>query len=474
MKERKELLRGLPSVEELCQQEKIKNIAGKYPRRLILGSVKRVIEEKRNLILKGKNSKALDRLDLSMKTLLKETLKEIEESNRYKLKKVINATGVIIHTNIGRSRLADEVVKQIAGIAASYSNLEYDLKRGKRGSRSDNITDIVTEITGAESALIVNNNAAAVLISLDALSPRKEVLVSRGELVEIGGSFRIPDIMRKTRAVLREIGTTNKTHLEDYASAVNEKTGLILKVHKSNFKMTGFTEEVGLEELVKLGKEKNIPVMEDLGSGNLIDLTKYGLEREPTVQESVRKGVDIVTFSGDKLLGGPQAGIIAGKEIYVKAIKKNPFHRAVRIDKMTLAGMEATLRLYLDEEKAIQSIPTLRMMSMPVQELEKKARKLFEQMKKTEAAKLFDLDIEKNMSEVGGGALPGQELETRVLSLKPKAMSVDSLERYFRAGDPPILGRIYKEKFLFDLRTLDEKDFPDVVKTFKKLEKFKG
>ena len=320
----------------------------------------------------------------------------------------------------------------------------------------------------------MNNNAAAVLISLDALSPRKEVLVSRGELVEIGGSFRIPDIMRKTRAVLREIGTTNKTHLEDYASAVNEKTGLILKVHKSNFKMTGFTEEVGLEELVKLGKEKNIPVMEDLGSGNLIDLTKYGLEREPTVQESVRKGVDIVTFSGDKLLGGPQAGIIAGKEIYVKAIKKNPFHRAVRIDKMTLAGMEATLRLYLDEEKAIQSIPTLRMMSMPVQELEKKARKLFEQMKKTEAAKLFDLDIEKNMSEVGGGALPGQELETRVLSLKPKAMSVDSLERYFREGDPPILGRIYKERFLFDLRTLDEKDFPDVVKTFKKLEKFKG
>lgn len=421
-------------------------------------------------ILKGNSDNSFDKIDLSIETLIKETLIDIKESSQYRLKKVINATGVIIHTNIGRSVLADEVISHISTIASSYSNLEYDLKLGKRGSRNDNIVDIVKEITEAEAALVVNNNAAAVLVSLDTLSSGKEVIVSRGELVEIGGSFRIPDIIRKTSAILREIGTTNKTHLDDYAAAINENTGLILKVHKSNFMMVGFTKEVPLEELVALGRKHSIPVMEDLGSGNLIDIKKYGLEAEPTAQESIKKGADVVTFSGDKLLGGPQAGIIIGKESFIKAIKKNPLHRTVRIDKMTLAGIEATLRLYLDKEKAIQSIPTLRMLTMPLTELERKADKLFKEMKNTETSAIFELEIQENTSEVGGGALPLQKLPTRVLSLKPKTLSVDFVEKYFRSYNPSILGRIYKDQFLFDLRTIDEKEFQDIVNAFKGLQ----
>lgn len=303
--QRQKLLRNLPSVEEILQKEDIKETSRSYPRRLVVDSIKRMIEEKRMEILKGNSDNSFDKIDLSIETLIKETLIDIKESSQYRLKKVINATGVIIHTNIGRSVLADEVISHISTIASSYSNLEYDLKLGKRGSRNDNIVDIVKEITEAEAALVVNNNAAAVLVSLDTLSSGKEVIVSRGELVEIGGSFRIPDIIRKTSAILREIGTTNKTHLDDYAAAINENTGLILKVHKSNFMMVGFTKEVPLEELVALGRKHSIPVMEDLGSGNLIDIKKYGLEAEPTAQESIKKGADVVTFSGDKLLGGP-------------------------------------------------------------------------------------------------------------------------------------------------------------------------
>jgi L-seryl-tRNA(Ser) seleniumtransferase len=463
---KQKFLRNLPSVEELCQLEEIKEISDKHPRSLILGSIKRVIDAKRTEILEGGKDSNLKQIDLSSKTLAELILEDVELSSRFCLIRVINATGVIVHTNIGRSSLADEVVEHISSVAGSYSNLEYNLALGKRGSRSDNIVAILREIIGAESALVVNNNAAAVLVSLDALSPGKEVIVSRGELVEIGGSFRIPDIMRKTSAILREVGTTNKTHLDDYASAINENTGLILKVHKSNFKMMGFTKDVSLEELVKLGKEKNIPVMEDLGSGNLIDLKKYGLQDEPTAQESIRKGVDVVTFSGDKLLGGPQAGIIVGKESCINLIKKNPFHRAVRIDKMTLAGMEATLSLYRDEEKAVSAIPTLRMLTMQAEELERRAEKLFKEMKKTEAASLFDIEIQKSTSEVGGGALPLEELPTRVVSIKPKSLSVDSVERHFRSNDPPILGRIHKDQFLFDLRTVDERDYQDIVQAF--------
>jgi L-seryl-tRNA(Ser) seleniumtransferase len=463
---KQKLLRNLPSVEEILQQEEIKETSKSYPRRLVVDSIKRVIEGKRMKILKEDRDNSFDKIDLSLETLLKITLKDIKESSQYRLRKIINATGVIIHTNIGRSVLSQEVISHISTIAGSYSNLEYDLKLGKRGSRNDNIVDIVKEITGAEFALVVNNNAAAVLVSLDTLSSGKEVIVSRGELVEIGGSFRIPDIMGKTSAILREIGTTNKTHLDDYAAAINKNTGLILKVHKSNFKMMGFTKEVPLEELVALGRKHNIPVMEDLGSGNLIDIRKYGLEGEPTAQESIKKGADVVTFSGDKLLGGPQAGIIIGRESYINAIKKNPLHRTVRIDKMTLAGIEATLRLYLDEEKAIQSIPTLKMLTMPITELERKAEKLLREMENTETSAIFDLEIQGNTSEVGGGALPLQKLLTRVLSLKPKTLSVDFVEQYFRSYHPSILGRIYKDQFLFDLRTIEETDFQDIVNAF--------
>ena len=373
--------------------------------------------------------------------------------------RVVNATGVIIHTNLGRSILPASALDSLECAGGCYSNLEFDLTTGKRGSRYAHVEDLLCELTGAESALVVNNNAAAVLIALETLASGKEAVVSRGQLVEIGGSFRIPEIMSRSGARLVEVGATNRTHLRDYANAINSETGLLLRVHCSNYRIVGFTGEVSNVDLVQLGRSHGIPVMEDLGSGCFIDLSKFGLAKEPTVQETVASGMDIVTFSGDKLLGGPQAGIIVGKKALVDQIKKNPLNRALRIDKLTLASLESVLRLYLDEANALQEIPTLRMIAVSASVVEQRAVRFAGQCQAQLSSYGSFTPIEVQ-SQVGGGAMPGQNLASWAVGVQPNNIKISQLERRLRHASVPVIGRIEKDRLLLDMRTVadDELD----------------
>ncbi|NNL78288.1 MAG: L-seryl-tRNA(Sec) selenium transferase, partial [Desulfobacterales bacterium] len=352
-----------------------------------------------------------------------------------------------------------EVIENLSSIAGRYSNLEYELNAGKRGSRHNNIEDILCEISGAQAGMVVNNNAGAVLLCLETIAGSREVIVSRGELVEIGGSFRVPDVMAKSGSILREVGTTNRTHKKDYENAIDENTALLLKVHRSNYSVIGFTAEVSLAELVELAPKHGLPVMEDLGSGTFIDFSKYGLAKEPTVQESVATGADVITFSGDKLLGGPQAGIIIGKKSVLDQIKKNPLARALRIDKLTLAALETTLRLYRDAEQAVSGIPTLRMLTMGIDEIEKKASLLRDSLKKIRDSRL-QVDLVALSSKAGGGALPLLELPSKCLAIQIRDLSANTLEKNMRGNKPPIIGRIENDAFIIDPRTLQDADFP--------------
>jgi L-seryl-tRNA(Ser) seleniumtransferase len=383
----------------------------------------------------------------------------------FSLKPLINATGVVIHTNLGRSTLSERVLENIRQVSESYSNLEYDIEKGKRGKRYIHIKRILREITGAEDALVVNNNAAAVLLCLNTFSKGKEVIVSRGELVEIGGSFRMPDVMESSNAILREVGTTNKTHLFDYEKVINENTSLILKIHKANFRIVGFTDEVSIEDLVSLGSKHHIPVMYDLGSGCLIDLKPYGIHDEPAVQEIVKTGVDLTTFSGDKLLGGPQGGVIVGKKEHIERIQKNPITRAVRIDKLTLAGFEATLMEYVDEERAIASIPTLRMLLQKPEEIRVRANTIARKLKKE--IQNAHIKVMADTSRAGGGSLPERDLPTFVTAVKTDSMSVNELEETLRKGAPPVITRIKEDTLVLDARTIRDKDIATLVQRIK-------
>ncbi|MEE9305773.1 MAG: L-seryl-tRNA(Sec) selenium transferase, partial [bacterium] len=378
------------------------------------------------------------------------------------LRRVVNATGVVLHTNLGRSPLAPAVGDHIRQIGTAYSNLEYDLATGRRGSRYAPLVRLLTTLTGAEDALVVNNNAAAVLLCLETLAAGREVIVSRGELIEIGGAFRLPDVMVKSGAVLREVGTTNRTHLGDYAKAVSDETALLLKVHPSNYAIQGFTASVSAGELAQLGRERGVPVMEDLGSGNFIDWGPYGLPHEPTVPEVVASGVDLVTFSGDKLLGGPQAGIILGRAALVGRLKENPLTRALRVDKFTVAGLEATLRLYLEPEHAIEAIPALRLLAAPAERLEARAHALADRLRAL-ADRGLRVEVRKEVAQVGGGALPTASLPTWVVVLSAEGRSPNSLEEAFRTSPTPVIGRIREEAFLLDCRTLLEGDEDRIV-----------
>ncbi|MFN3534916.1 MAG: L-seryl-tRNA(Sec) selenium transferase, partial [Desulfatiglandales bacterium] len=340
-----ELFRLIPKVDRLLNTPEVLEAMGHLPKRLAMAQITAVLEEIRQGIRAGE---IVDPSELELPLVVERVLKGLKEVTKPSLRKVVNATGVVVHTNLGRSPLPRKVMEDLIEIASGYSNLEYNLREGRRGNRFTHVEDILKELTGAEAATVVNNNAAAVLLSLDTVAKGKEVIVSRGELIEIGGSFRIPEVMKRSGARLVEVGTTNKTKLQDYESAITPETALLLKVHTSNYKIIGFTQSVSNKDLVSLGKRYSIPVMEDLGSGCFIDLSQYGYEKEPTVQEVVSQGVDIITFSGDKLLGGPQAGIILGKRDLVERIRKNQLARAVRIDKLTLCTLESTLRLYLD------------------------------------------------------------------------------------------------------------------------------
>ncbi|QZY57069.1 L-seryl-tRNA(Sec) selenium transferase [Crassaminicella profunda] len=457
---KKNIFALIPKVDDLLKEEKIENLLEKVPRITVVESIRENIEHIRSQIIKL-NEQETENFKIDEEELIEHIIQNVELKNRMNLRKVINATGVVLHTNLGRALLSESIKEDIWNVASSYSTLEFDINSGTRGSRYAHVEEIITKLTGAESAMVVNNNAAAVLLVLDTLAKNKEVIVSRGQLVEIGGAFRVPDVMQQSGAKLVEVGTTNKTHLSDYKSAISEETAVLLKVHTSNYRILGFTEEVSLKNLVDLGKEYDVPVIEDIGSGTFIDFSKYGLYKEPTVQESVLAGADIVTFSGDKLLGGPQAGIIVGKEKYIKEMKKNPYTRAFRVDKLTLAALEATLRLYLNEKDAINEIPTLRMLTMSFDEIKEKADTLYEMLKNN----IKNCTIEKinGVSQVGGGSMPLEEMETVLISIKPEFLSINKFEEMLRGYKTPIITRISEDKVLIDVRTIKSNEFDIIV-----------
>jgi L-seryl-tRNA(Ser) seleniumtransferase len=461
--EQQALLRKLPGVDSLIELCARADFFQDIPQTVVVRSIRSVIDDRRRAILSADPSiNETSLLDPQMIDAVKHAVRKAMRPN---LRPTINATGVVVHTNLGRSLLAAEAVENLVTIASRYSNLEYDLSAGKRGSRYSSVEDLICEISGAEAAMVVNNNAAAVLLCLETIARNKEVIVSRGELVEIGGSFRVPDVMTKSGSILKEVGTTNRTHLKDYQNAIVPNTGLLLKVHTSNYSVVGFTAEVSLRQLVDLGADHQLPVMEDLGSGTFIDFSKYGLVKEPTVQESVSAGADVITFSGDKLLGGPQAGLIVGKKKIVDQIKKNPLTRALRIDKLTLAALESTLRLYRDEQKAARIIPTLRMIMVPLQEVQKRARRLADALENMGDARMHIQLIERS-SKTGGGALPLMELPSLCVGIQIKGISPNTLEKRMRNNEPPIIGRIESDLFVMDPRTIQEDELSLIETAF--------
>jgi L-seryl-tRNA(Ser) seleniumtransferase len=446
------LLRQIPKVDEcllaVLEDPGFENI----PVGLIKKAVRQTLDGIRQLILNDKGREITPQF-LFLPTVLESIKAEINRLHQPCFRQVINGTGVIIHTNLGRSVLPESTMQMLHHAGGRYSNLEFNLETGHRGSRYALVEDLLCELTGAEAALVVNNNAAAVLIVLETLARGREVIVSRGQLVEIGGSFRIPDVMARSGARLVEVGATNRTHLKDYQAAISEETGLLLKVHCSNYRIIGFTSEVSNEELVKLGRQHSLPVVEDLGSGCFVDLSPFGLEKEPTVQEVVSSGIDVVTFSGDKLLGGPQAGIILGKREIIDRIKTNPINRAMRIDKFTLAGLESILRFYRDPGTVFDNIPTLAMIAAPVEIVDRRAKRLARRLRKSigEYCSIRVIDI---MSRVGGGAMPEQNIASRGIALQPAGMSVSFLEKKLRSLDLPIITRIGEDQLLLDMRTI--------------------
>lgn len=464
--EKKELFQKIPAVDRLLNTPLIGRTLLSYPRALVLKAVHQVLEEIRREIKAGEELE--DPSGLSVDKISERIEERVKLLNRPSLRPLINATGIVIHTNLGRSLLAERVIRQFRPLAGAYSNLEFDLSRGKRGSRYVHIEGILREITGAEAAMVVNNNAAAVLLTLDTLARGREVIVSRGQLVEIGGSFRVPDVMKKSGAIMVEVGTTNKTHLRDYADAISPDTGLLLRVHQSNFQIVGFTEIVDTPLLVELGRKHGIPVMEDLGSGCFVDFSQYGMLKEPTVQEVLSQGVDVVTFSGDKMLGGPQAGIILGRKDLIEAIRKNQLTRALRIDKLTLLALEETLRIYRDEEAALRKIPTLRMILQPQRSLKVKARRLRRLIGALDQT-IFTVGLAEGDSKVGGGALPLLSMPTALIALSPGRLSARAMESRLRAYDPPIIARVEKERVLLDMRTIQDRELATVAKAVQAL-----
>lgn len=457
------LLKKLPGVDYILEILKKDISYENVPKTVVLSSTRNVLEELRQTVLE--NSPDIKDDDFADSAILSKVSAEIVRSITLNLKRTINAAGVVVHTNLGRSLLSAPAIEHVTMTAQRYSNLEFNIDTGKRGLRYSAVEDIICEISGAEAALAVNNNAGAVLLALDTVASRKEVIVSRGELVEIGGSFRIPDVMAKSGGILKEVGTTNRTHKKDYEDAVNENTGLLLKVHTSNYSVVGFTASVALPDMVEIGEKHDIPVMDDLGSGTFIDLSKYGLSKEPTVQDSVKAGVDIVTFSGDKLLGGPQAGIIVGKKKYIDQIKKNPLTRALRVDKMTLAALESTLRLYRDEEKAVKTIPTLRMLTMPVEKTEEIANRIIDTLKTIKGIENeIDFSLLDLSSRAGGGSLPLLNLPSKCVGITIKGLSASALEKKLRLNTPAVIGRIEDDTFIIDPRTIQD-DEPELIKT---------
>jgi L-seryl-tRNA(Ser) seleniumtransferase len=447
-------LRQLPSIDRLLASRAGERLLASYRREYVTRQCRQLLDELRIAIREGRS---IDERDLTDDGLLEQLTRRLLAAREPRLVRVINATGTVLHTNLGRAPLPRAAIDALNAVAGDAVNLEYDVTQGTRGRREDIIEEQLRDLTGAEAATVVNNNAAAVLLALNTLASGKDVIVSRGELIEIGGAFRIPEIMAKSGATLKEVGTTNRTHPADYENAIDRNTGLLLKVHTSNYRIVGFSSDVPLATLVEIGARHGVPVMEDLGSGALIDIGRYGLPKEPVVSDSIALGVDVVTFSGDKVLGGPQAGLLAGRSRWIREIAKNPLHRALRCGKLTIAALEATLRLYRESTDVAADIPALRAFTRPLHDIDEMARRVVTPL----GAALgpgFRLAIEDSTSQIGSGALPIDEIPTRVIVIRHEALSADAIAERFRSARPPIIGRIKGAAFLLDVRTIFDPD----------------
>lgn len=433
-------LRQIPSIEEILQSEGLQKYISSLSRPLVTQISRKIVDQIRKELSKKSFS-------ISGEIIVARIIEELEALSSSTLKSVINGTGVIIHTNLGRAPISSEVLKHITEVSTNYSSLEYDLMKGKRGERTIFLEKLLCELSGSEAALAVNNNAAAVFLILSGLAKGKEVVISRGELVQIGGGFKIPEILAESGAIMKEVGTTNRTSLSDYQRAINKNTKVLLKVHKSNFWMAGFVEEVSIEELVMLGRKHHLITVEDLGSGAVPFTENFGLGHEPRITEGVSAGADLICFSGDKLLGGPQAGIILGKKKYVDLLREHPLYRALRVDKMAIAGLEQVTLNYLKKEE--EKIPIWKIISTPLEVLRKRGEEI--------SAKLnaygISVSLKESKSTVGGGSLPGETLPTIILFLNSQ-IPPESLAEKFRSLDFPIIGRIEKNRFVLDLRTI--------------------
>ena len=449
MTDRQTLLRRLPAIDRLLNTPPLAELADRHAHAQLRAAAQAAVDDLRRRLLAG-GEPPPDLAPAAVARLAAEHLRTLETPS---LRRVLNLTGTVLHTNLGRAPLAESALRAVEEVSRGYSTLEYDLDAGQRGERHVHVEELLCRLTGAEAALAVNNNAGAVLLALSALAGGKSALVSRGELIEIGGSFRIPEIMAAGGVKLVEVGATNKTHLKDFEKAIGADTALILKVHTSNYRILGFTSAVTGEELAALGQERGIPVLEDLGSGLLIDLAHLGLPREPTVRETLASGIDVVTFSGDKLLGGPQAGLIAGKREIIARLKKHPLARALRLDKMTLAALEATLRLYLDPRRALREVPTLHLLAISAEDLISRCETLLPQLQAA-AGEWAELEIVVATSTVGGGAMPLAELPGFAIAVTPRRISLAQLAERLRGTDPPVIARIQDERLLLDPRTL--------------------
>ncbi|HPU30091.1 MAG TPA: L-seryl-tRNA(Sec) selenium transferase [Syntrophorhabdaceae bacterium] len=453
----KNLLRQIPKVDEIIKHKRWAELELKYPKSTLKNSLRLCLDEIRKDILATR---------ITTIPSIEDMLEKVESYSRLEispnLKRVINATGIIIHTNLGRSLLADNAIEAIKNVALHYSNLEYDLESGTRGSRYNHCIKIIKRLTNAEDALVVNNNAAAVMLVLNTLAEGKEVIISRGELIEIGGSFRIPDVMKKSGAILKEVGTTNRTYIKDYENAISSLTGLFMKAHTSNYVIKGFVAQIKTEDLVAIGNKYNIPTYLDAGSGLMFPFLGSEATGEPCIRDEIKKGIDIISFSGDKLLGGTQAGIIIGKKTFIEQCKSNPLTRALRPDKFTLAGLESTLILYLDEKKAKESIPTLKMILEDDRTLKRRALVLAKRLKKHNLP--IYVDVIPTYSEVGGGSFPDVKLPSYAFTIIPEDIPLGVFEEKLRQLNTPIIARIEKERLIFDVRTVLKKDEEDLIR----------
>jgi len=460
-------LRNIPSVNELLESPPLRGLVDKISHNLVVSTVRTVLDEVRAEV----QTAAAEMTFPSVSDLADRIAKQIMRHESPSLRPVINATGILLHTGLGRSPLAEEAVEAVVAVARDYASVELDLATGQRSQRKVAVEGLLKELTGAEAAMVVNNNAGATMLALSALAAGREVIVSRGQLIEIGGSFRLPNVMATSGAVLREVGTTNKTHLKDYEEAISEQTAALMLVHPGNFVVVGFTAEVEIADLVRLGHKHSLPVIHDIGSGALIDFSQFGFCGEPVAKESIQAGADLVLFSGDKLLGGPQCGIFVGSKVMVDKVQRHPMARALRVGKLTLAALAATLRLYRDPEKARRAIPLLHLLTTSAENLQNRAQRLAPQMAAAEAVE--EAEAVSAATYLGGGSIPAQELSTWCVALKPSDMSVDRLATALRSGMPSVIGRVQQDRLLLDLRSVLPRQDAQLVDAVEALDRAK-